>query len=627
MRAIKKDPGKGKKVLQSIPIPGWLFTLVTVVYCEVLLHLWTMDGFSFGRFAAVVLFALGFGGLLGQIAGFIGHKKWGKWITVALAAVVSVLYIVEYFVNDAYRSFMPMRMLLGGAKGVTTDFGGVVVSLVLSGFWRILVMLLPALLYALLARPVRTTWKIRWFLLAGAVAAYLLGFGVVRGVGTDAARLSDAYNFDSAVRVFGLNIAIPLDAVNGGESSEETPGFLVVEPVAAPTEAPPAVSTPVGETAPAETEPAAYGDNVMDIDFDALIASTGNSHINAISQYVASLTPSKKNEYTGMFAGKNLILITAEAFSKQVIDPELTPTLYRMATRGIQFTDYYQPAWGGSTTTGEFSNVTGLVPADVGMCMKQAVYQDLFLTMGIDISVPQYIDQQPFSIYYMTVSGHCGYSLKDNAMSRKNYDLVDYDGSEAVKCYLASQLELEKAMESLIRQLEEAGIANDTVIVISPDHYPYGLERSATWKNAKNYLKELYGVTEMNRFSRDNNALIIWSGCLEDKNLKVETPVYSLDILPTLSNLFGLDYDSRLLVGRDVFSDTEPLVLWPEFSWKTDKGTYEAESRTFTPAEGADVEDGYVERIKAIVSNKISYSREVQNMKYFQVLSDYLNGK
>ena len=163
MRAIKKDPGKGKKVLQSIPIPGWLFTLVTVVYCEVLLHLWTMDGFSFGRFAAVVLFALGFGGLLGQIAGFIGHKKWGKWITVALAAVVSVLYIVEYFVNDAYRSFMPMRMLLGGAKGVTTDFGGVVVSLVLNGFWRILVMLLPALLYALLARPVRTTWKTRWF--------------------------------------------------------------------------------------------------------------------------------------------------------------------------------------------------------------------------------------------------------------------------------------------------------------------------------------------------------------------------------------------------------------------------------------------------------------------------------
>ena len=480
MRAIKKDPGKGKKVLQSIPIPGWLFSLVTVVYCEVLLHLWTMNDFSLGRFAAVVLFALGFGGLLGQIAGFIGHRTWGKWITAALAAVVSVFYIVEYFVNDAYQSFMPMRMLLGGAKGVTTDFGDVVVSLVLNDLWRILVMLLPALLFALLARPTETVWKTRWFLLAGAVAAYLLGFGVVRGVGTDAARFSSAYNFDSAVQVFGLNIAIPLDAINSGGSDGETPEFVVVDSAAAPAESSPETSSPAEETAPAETEAVVYGDNVMDIDFNALIANTGNSRINAVSQYVSSQTPSKKNEYTGMFAGKNLILITAEAFAKQVIDPERTPTLYRMATKGIQFTDYYQPAWGGSTTTGEFSNVIGLVPADVGMCMKQAVYQDLFLTMGhqlqkldyysaayhnhfadfydrnkthtklgydrflarygglegitpvwpesdlemIDISVPQYIDQQPFSIYYMTVSGHCGYSLKANAMYEGVYPLV-----------------------------------------------------------------------------------------------------------------------------------------------------------------------------------------------------------
>ena len=182
-------------------------------------------------------------------------------------------------------------------------------------------------------------------------------------------------------------------------------------------------------------------------------------------------------------------------------------------------------------------------------------------------------------------------------------------------------------MTSLIRQLEEAGIADDTVIVISPDHYPYGLERSATWKNAKNYLCELYGVSEIDRFTRDNTGLIIWSGCLEDKNLKVETPVYSLDILPTLSNLFGLDYDSRLLVGRDVFSDAEPLVLWPEFSWKTDKGTYDAETKTFTPAEGVTVEEGYVERIKNTVSNKINFCKKVQDQLYFNTLSKLMNNE
>lgn len=55
---------------------------------------------------------------------------------------------------------------------------------------------------------------------------------------------------------------------------------------------------------------------------------------------------------TGIFAGKNLIFITAEAFTAEVIDEDLTPTLYRLATKGIQFTDYYQPA-GAGTTGGE----------------------------------------------------------------------------------------------------------------------------------------------------------------------------------------------------------------------------------------------------------------------------------
>ena len=243
----------------------------------------------------------------------------------------------------------------------------------------------------------------------------------------------------------------------------------------------------------------------------------------------------------------------------------------------------------------------------------------------IDVTVPQYIDHQPFSIYYMTVSGHCGYSLKENAQARKNYDLVkDMDHVEAVKCYLASQLELEKAMTSLIKQLEDAGIADDTVIVIGTDHYPYGLERSTTWKNTADYICELYGVEKMDRFTRDSNALIIWSGCLEDMELRVEEPVYSLDILPTLSNLFGVEYDSRLLVGRDVFSEELPLVLWPDYSWKTDKGTYDATNGVFTPAQGQSVGEDYIDYVSALVHNKFRFCSSVQSSYYFNTLSKLL---
>ena len=671
---------KLKSILGSVPIPCWLFAGANAVYFEILLHLWVNQSLSLPRFLAVGVFALGFGSIVALLAGFFG-SRWCKWGTVLLTFLLGVFYLAEYFCQDAYKAFMSLGMILGGAKGVATDFTGVALGVILGGIGKILILMAPTLLFALFARPVKSLHGRQRLYVAGcAVLFYVLGLGIVFLGNVDTAKLSKSYNFDTSVRVFGLNMGIALDAVHGGSGPEADLDFEVPQAPEPPEEAEP--MQPSQPPAEAEAEEVEYGYHTMEkLDFAALAESTPNSGVGVLHHYINSLTPARENQYTGLFKGKNLILITAEAFTKQVIDPKLTPTLYRMATRGIQFTDYYQPAWGGSTTTGEFSNVVGMIPSTGGMCMNQAVRQDLFLTMGhqlqklgyfsaayhnhnanfydrnkththlgydhfyarygglegitpiwpesdlemIDVTVPQYIDHQPFSIYYMTVSGHCGYSLKENAQARKNYDLVkDLDYVEAVKCYLASQLELEKAMTSLIKQLEDAGIADDTVIVIGTDHYPYGLERSTTWKNTADYICELYGVEKMDRFTRDSNALIIWSGCLEDMDLKVEEPVYSLDILPTLSNLFGVEYDSRLLVGRDVFSGEIPLVLWPDYSWKTDKGTYDATNGLFTPAQGASVGEDYIDYVSALVHNKFRFCSSVQSSYYFNTLSKLL---
>ena len=236
----------------------------------------------------------------------------------------------------------------------------------------------------------------------------------------------------------------------------------------------------------------------------------------------------------------------------------------------------------------------------------------------IDYTLPMYIDQQPFSVYYMSVSGHSNYDKGSNSMCAKNYDKVAHlDYSEPVKCYLAANLELEYALASLLEQLEAKGILDDTVIVIASDHYPYGLDASSTWGTGKGCLEELYGQ-ELTDFVRDQNALIIWSGSIEDMDIVVDAPTFSLDILPTLLNLFGAEYDSRLLVGRDVFSDAEPIVFWSGYgSWKTDKGSYLGEEGVFVPAEGVQVEEGYAERINTIVRNKIKYSKSVANFNYF----------
>ncbi len=667
--------------LPKIPVPGWLFAIFQILFCEVLVHLWTMDSFLFSRFAAVAVFALGFGCLVSQIVSFFGCKKPGKVLTIVLCFALTAFAMVEFFVEFSYQTFMPMATLLGGAKGVATDFAGDTIRLIVHQFWRILVVLLPIVAYGLFARPVSATWKQRWFTLAASLVAYAAAFGIVFGAGLDADRLNNAYNFDSAIRAFGVNMGMTLETLKGGEAEAAAGDFFMEEPE--PTEAPqqttPAENTPE-ETVPQETEPIVYDDNVISaLDFGALAEDSRNSRVAKIHKYVNSVTPTKQNQYTGLFEGKNLILIAAEGFAAEVIDPELTPTLYRLANEGIKFHDYYQPMWGGSTSSGEFSILAGVVPSGGTNSVKESLQQDLFLTMGkqlqkqnytsiayhnhlssfydrnkthvnfgydkfigrgngmekgvqdvwpesdlemMEFTVPQYIDKQPFSIYYMTVSGHCRYDFDGNRMSKKNKDAVEHlDASEVIKAYMACNLELEYGLRHLVEQLEAAGIADDTVIVLSADHYPYGLEE---WSANKPYINELYGYKYKNDLERDHNALIIWSGCIEDMDLEVKEPVYSLDILPTLSNLFGLEYDSRLLVGRDVFSDAEAIVLTQNASWKTVKGVYDADKKKFTPNEGETVEEDYVDRINKIVSNKITYSRELAAVDYFDYVSDAL---
>ena len=243
----------------------------------------------------------------------------------------------------------------------------------------------------------------------------------------------------------------------------------------------------------------------------------------------------------------------------------------------------------------------------------------------MDYTVPIYIESQPFSVYYMTISGHASYTFKSdiNDMSVKNQSVTEgLDYSEPVRAYLAANQELEYALESLVGQLEDAGIADDTVIALVPDHYPYGLLPSNAWGGQTGLLEELYGAEATTCRGRDHNAAIIWSACLEDDApITVSKPVSSIDILPTLSNLFGVEYDSRLLAGRDVFSGEEGLVFWNDGCWLTEHGYYDTHQRAFTPTEGAEAADeAYITRVSAMVADRLSLSRIIENEDYYGFL-------
>ena len=676
-----------------------------VLYLEIVLRLTAGLPVSAPGLPGLIVTALAAGAFFSLICLLTGRA--GGWTGFVLLELCTVWFLIAYFTDNAYQVFMDASSIFGEAKNVVKGFGGTLLTIVTKGFPVILLYHVPVILWLIFRKRLRFTGGRRLLCcLLLLIAAAGLGFsGYLLDTRTEAlaARYTAEYTYDSAVRNFGVLTALELDLrhLNGSAQSAEEIVFTPAAPAAVQETAPAEPETPpeavpeelpeaaqeelpeqVSEELPeAPPEPVEYGYNVMDIDFETLIANAPDNTVRGVHEYVSSLEPSRQNEFTGLFAGKNLILITAESFTAEVIDPVRTPTLYRLAHKGICFEDFYQPAWGGSTSTGEFSFLMGTIPATAS-AIQRTIGHNLYFTLGnqlqrqgyfsrayhngdlqyynrhlthknlgyseyiaignglenglsgvwpasdlemLQYTLPDYIDQQPFSVYYMSVSGHCNYVFSNyvNSMAMKNQAVTEgMTCSDKVRAYYAANQELENALSYLVGQLEEKGIADDTVIALCTDHYPYGLEKSTAWGNDRDYLCELFGCDTINNLTRDHNAAILWSGCLEEREepVTVSAPTYSLDMVPTLSNLFGLEYDSRLLAGRDVLSDTEPLVLWMDHSWLTDKGYYNSADNTFTPKEGVETEEGYVERIKQIVSNKMAFSKAVLNYDYYGLL-------
>lgn len=661
------------------PLLIWLF----LVYLEMLLILGNRTPLTTMLLGCIALFSLSAAAVIELLVTIWRSERVNFAILTVIMAIISIFFGVEYFCKVFFGHYMSVSSLLAGTKGVVTDFLDTTVRLVLSQFWMVLLFLLPLAVLIVLRcfhtisfesgspQRIAAVVAIPLFFLAGTL---LIGTNP-----TAKARYAAHYEFDMAAKSFGLGTGTRLDIQYLLFGNPSATGFSYVDHGTHRdnSDFPPEV---MPEENPDVPEPVTYGYNALDIDFAALTQSAQDPVVAAIHNYVASLTPSRQNEYTGLFAGKNLIFITAEAFSKEVISPELTPTLYRMCTKGIQFKDYYQPAWGGSTSTGEYSNLTGLIPPYGVNSMVESAGKNMYYTLGnqlrrldyfsrayhphtynyydrdlthenmgyekylgygngledlitwqwpesdlelMEATVDTYIDRQSFSIYYMTVSGHANYNWYGNAMSAKHRSALDgMDACDGVRAYIACNLELESAMTYLIDRLEQAGIADDTVIVLGTDHYPYGLELESSDRFFA-ALDELYGYDWYTPWQRDHSALLVWSGCLENQEpIVVDTPVYSLDIVPTLSNLMGLSYDSRLLVGRDALSDAPPLVIWIDHSWMTDKACYNATADQYTVFEGYEdqADDAYFAAIQQIVSNKFSFSKNVIDKDYYNIL-------
>lgn len=665
-----KIPERIKTIKPHFP-KYWLlfFYILSLSYFELIYRLWSFKNISID-FIFPILFSLSAGSLLCLITTFF-TILFQRIIALLLISFISIVYITQILYYQIFH--MPLCLYSLSGTSDALQFGDIIVTTILFNLFVLILLSLPYILLLLMDLKLDYHKTNRFVLSITAcftIASYGISLICVNLTGdSPVSQYTQYYKMSSlelSINKLGLMTSMGLDlkGLFFGFDDNNDNNLTTVTAMSLNTTYkthPKSKTNYYTDTYNTFDEPKGF--NVMDIDFEHLIETEKDQTLLDMHHYFSAVPPSEKNDFTGLFKGNNLIFITAEAFSSYAIDQTLTPTLFKMTHSGFVFKNFYNPVWGVSTSDGEYVACTGLIPKSgiwsfsrsganylpfaMGNQFKNLGYQtkayhnhtysyyDRHIShpnMGynykglgngleitetwpesdlemIEMTYPEFISSEPFHTYFMTVSGHLRYSFTGNYIAGKNKALVEsLPYSEGPKSYLACNMELDMALELLIKKLDAADILDNTVIVLSPDHYPYGLSSSD--------MEELAGHEIEGNFELYKSTLIIWKNGMAP--IVIDKPCSSLDIIPTLSNLFGLEYDSRLLMGNDILSSNTPLVIFSNRSWMTDRATYNTTTHTVTFLDGTQSDDDYIHIINQWVDSKFRFSKEILEENYYK---------
>ena len=629
----------------------WILNFIYLIILELTFKSFMM-GINFQNGFYTIMFSLPISLILTFLMSLFKNRKINKIVSIVIWAILLFVFVAETVYFSFYKTICGISALSYGGQ-VMEFFSSILVHVkknivcILIFFFSFFFLVFLEKKYFI--RHNKFDIKYTFIVFLSFISLLITSFSLKMKNLDVESLLFDTNDLLESTNTFGITTSVISDAIKVNMNFTENINFVKRE----------------------YTPESGVEYNTQNIDFDSLIENEDNETIKNMHKYFENVKPTNKNDYTGIFAGKNLIFIVAEGFYPIAVDEKLTPTLYELVNNGFKFNNYYQPIYNCSTSDGEFINQLSILPGVSTCSMKSTENVYLPYNMGLimgnygynrysfhgwtysyynrDKTVPNlgytyygydrynkgykyalkgindswptsdvdvinssygiYSKDQRFVAYYMSISGHLEYNFSGgNAMSLKNKDAVkNTNANNNIKAYIASQIEFDKSLKVLMDNLKRDNLLDDTVIVISADHYPYGLSND----DIKSYVDWM----KNDNFDLYKNNLIIYNP--EYKNIEVNKYTSSLDLLPTLLNMFGVSYDSRLLIGKDIMSDSSDLVIFNNKSWITDKGRYDYPKKKFE-AFTDDVSDTYVDEINEIVKTKFQMSKLIISENYYK---------
>ena len=414
-----------------------------------------------------------------------------------------------------------------------------------------------------------------------------------------------------------------------------------------------------------------------DTNWNNLIDNETNDTLNTLNKYFINNDVTDTNNYTGMFKDKNLIVIMLESVNDIIINKEDYPNFYKMYSEGWHWKNNYSPRNSCSTGNNEMSGMTSLFSiyntCTANNYRKNTYFEAIFNLfnnkgyktfsahdytehyyyrneihtnmgsnayygvekLGIEYSsiyknwasdedfmnkvleLIDNVDNKNFMAWLTTVSSHQPYYYSSIEGDKYLSLYEDMDIRTDLKRYKSKLKILDNALGILLDGLEEKGILDDTVIVMYGDHYPYGLSTD-TINTVLDYDTNV-------DYENERVPFVIYNTDIDSKEFEGYTSY--INILPTIANLFDLDYDPRLYMGSDLLSkDYESMVVFADGSWKNEYAYYNASrsnieyytDKTYTIEE--------LQNINNKIDLKIKMSSLAIKNNYFNYLYNSLNG-
>ena len=397
-----------------------------------------------------------------------------------------------------------------------------------------------------------------------------------------------------------------------------------------------------------------------------------NANMQTIDKYLMNRQITQANEKTGMFEDYNFIYFMVEAMDYLAIDKDLTPTLYKMYSEGIHFSNHYTPLYSCATGESELVSYLSIFPY-VNVCTPNYIagisyYEALpymfknkgYSTFALHNWRDEFYERRSilpaigFDNYYdiddiwkdtsipHTNGWQSDKMLIEQAIKHMDetngkffcdiitsvmhfpYDESSYWGDYYIdqinevhpewsiefKRYMSKCMDFDAGLKVLLEYLESSGKADNTVICIYPDHRPYWMDYDQVMEATRHIDPLRFGENGIYR-----SPLIIYNRTIEPEIN--ENYCSTLDHAPTIANLFNLNYDPRLFMGTDAFNGDNIIIL-ANGNWICRDGYYDATTEKFIPNDpSAAVSDAFVSRTNANVQNTIKISYLIMDEDYF----------